>query len=105
MRVNSSSSSGTSGQAQGHLRNSDHRFIDKHRGSVIEVIMIQSDSLAKRGFIPSAKQIAACIQSLGKDTLLRKIRRHSGAASTRALLADDVELLRWAGMLGQQAPR
>ncbi len=85
--------------------NSDQRFIDKQMAAVIEAIMTQSYSLANKGFIPSEQQIAAYVASLDEVTLLQKIRKHPGAASTRALLADDAELLRWARMVGHPAPR
>lgn len=78
----------------------DQRLIDKQMAGVIEAIMIQSYSLANRGFIPSDRQLAAYIAGLDSDTLLAKIRKHPGAASTRALLADDEELLRWARLIG-----
>jgi hypothetical protein len=87
------------------LQNADQRLIDKQMVGVIEAIMIQSFSLANRGFIPSAKQTAAYIQSLDKDTLLQKIRKHPGAAGTHAQSADDAQLLRWAGLVGQEPTR
>ncbi len=81
--------------------NPDQRFIDKQMAGVIEAIMTHSYSLANKGFIPSEQQVGAYIASLDEDTVLQKIRKHPGAASTRALLADDAELLRWAKLVGQ----
>jgi len=98
----SSSQSSTPPQAS---PSSDQRFIDKQMAGVIEAIMTHSYSLANKGFIPSEQQVAAYIDSLEEDTLLQKIRKHPGAASTRALLADDAELLRWARLIGQTVTR
>jgi len=83
----------------------DQRFIDKQMAAVIEAIMTQSYSMAHRGFIPSQQQIAAYIAGLDEAALLQKIRKHPGAAATRALLADDAELLRWSRLVGHGAPR
>ena len=80
--------------------NPDQRFIDKQMAGVIEAIMTHSYSLANKGFIPSEQEIGAYIASLDEGTVLQKIRKHPGAASTRALLADDAELLRWARLVG-----
>ena len=84
---------------------SDQRLLDKQMSSVVEAIMIQSYSLANRGVIPSDAQIAAYIAGLDEETLLHKIRRHPGSASTRAATADDAELLRWAHAVGQSRHR
>lgn len=78
----------------------DQRFIDKQMAGVIEAIMIQSYSLSNKGFIPSGPQLAAYIAGLDSDTVLSKIRKHPGAAATRALQADDAELMRWARLVG-----
>jgi len=99
-----SSSPQTSIQTQA-APNSDQRFIDKQMAGVIEAIMTHSYSLANKGFIPSEQQVASYIGSLDEDTLLQKIRKHPGAASTRAVTADDAELLRWARLIGQAAER
>jgi len=85
--------------------NADQRFIDKQMAAVIEAIMTQSYSMANRGFIPAQQQIAAYIAGLDEAALLQKIRTHPGAAATRALLADDAELLRWSRLVGRDAPR
>ncbi|QPF74020.1 hypothetical protein G8A07_14585 [Roseateles sp. DAIF2] len=79
----------------------DQRFIDKQMAGVIEAIMIHGYSLANKGFIPSEQQVAVYISSLNEETLLQRIRRHPGAAATRARLADDAELLRWARLVGR----
>lgn len=84
---------------------SDQRLLDKQMIGVVEAIMIQSYSLANRGVIPSDTQIGAYIAGLDEDALLQKIRRHPGAASTRAATADDAELLRWARSVGQRSSR
>ena len=84
---------------------SDQRLLDKQMAGVVEAIMIQSYSLANRGVIPSDTQVAAYIAGLDEDTLLQKIRRHPGAASTRAAKASDDELLRWARAVGQSRHR
>lgn len=100
MHMNSSSNQSTS-----HLQSSDQRLVDKQMVAIIEAIMIQSFSLANRGLIPSSKQLAAYIDSLDEDTLLQRIRKHPGAAGTRAQLADNADLLRWAGLVGQEPTR
>jgi hypothetical protein len=82
--------------------NSDQRLVDKQMTGVIEAIMIQSYSLANKSFIPSEHQIAAYIDSLDEIFIVQKIRKHPGAASTRALTADDAELLRWARLVGRR---
>jgi hypothetical protein len=84
---------------------SDQRFVDKQMAGIIEAIMTHSYSLANKGFIPSEQQTASYIESLDEDTILQKIRKHPGAASTRALLADDAELLRWARLVGHATAR
>ena len=84
---------------------SDQRLVDKQMSGVIEAIMIHSYSLANKGFIPSEQQIAAYIDSLDEAVILQKIRKHPGAASTRANGADDAELLRLARLVGRDASR
>ncbi|WP_077037083.1 hypothetical protein [Pelomonas sp. KK5] len=96
------SSSTSPNLTQDLAADSDQKLIDKQMAGVVEAIMIQSYSLANRGFIPSDAQIAAYIASLDEATLLQKVRRHPGAASTRALSASDDELLRWARLVGQR---
>ena len=76
------------------------RVIDKQMTGVIEAIMTQSYSLANRGIIPSAPQLAAYIAGLDEQAVLERIRKHPGAASTLARSADDAELLRWIGLIG-----
>ncbi|MCH7343661.1 hypothetical protein LZ017_09750 [Pelomonas sp. CA6] len=83
----------------------DQRFIDKQMAGVIEAILIQSYSIANKGFIPSDAQLASYIAGLDSETLLGLIRRHPGAVATRAQTADDAELLRWAGLVGAAARR
>jgi hypothetical protein len=85
--------------------NPDQRFIDKQMAGVIEAIMTHSYSLANKGFIPSEQQIGAYIASLDEGAVVQKIRKHPGAASTRALQAEDAELLRWARLVGQEKSR
>jgi len=97
--------SSTSPSTDSLAAEADQRLIDKQMAGVVEAIMIQSYSLANKGFIPSDAQIAAYIASLDEETLLQKIRRHPGAASTRALSADDTALLRWAHLVGQRGSR
>jgi len=104
MGMNTSSNpSGSSSCADGSA--SDQRLLDKQMTGIVEAIMIQSYSIANRGVIPSDAQIGAYIASLDEDTLLQKIRRHPGAASTRAATADDADLLRWARAVGQRPGR
>jgi hypothetical protein len=79
----------------------DQQFIDKQMVGVIEAIMTQSYSLANKGLIPSERQVAAYIANLDESAIVERIRRHPGAASTRAPQADDAELLRWARLVGQ----
>lgn len=86
---------------QNPAANSDQRFVDKQMAGIIEAIMTHSYSLANNGVIPSEQQVAVYIASLDEDTLVAKIRRHPGAASTPALRAEDVELLRWAALVGR----
>ena len=81
--------------------NSDQRLTDRQMMGVIEAILAQSFSIVNKGLIPSEPQIAAYVDSLDEETLLQKIRRHPGAASTRALAAGDSELLRWARLIGR----
>ncbi len=85
--------------------NADQRLIDKQMAGVIEAIMTHSYALANRGFIPSVQQIAGYIDSLDETTLLQKIRKHPGAASTRIIAADDQALLRWARRVGRDDGR
>ena len=99
--MSSSNSSTESKQAA----NSDQRFLDKQMVGVIEAIMIHSYSLANKGIIPSEQQIAAYVDGLDEATLLQMIRRHPGAASTKALAADDAELLSWARLVGRENRR
>lgn len=80
--------------------NADQRQIDKQMAGVIEAIMTQSYSLANKGLIPSEQQVASYIEGLEEAVILQKIRRHPGAAATRALQAEDSELLRWARLVG-----
>ena len=103
--MTSSTSPSTSPSTDSLAAEADQRLIDKQMAGVVEAIMIQSYSLANKGFIPSDAQIAAYIASLDEETLLQKIRRHPGAASTRALRADDTALLRWARLVGQRGAR
>lgn len=79
----------------------DQRLIDKQIAGVIEAIMTQRYSLANRGLIPSERQLGDFISSLDEVSILDQIRRHPGAAATRAMLADDAQLLRWARLVGQ----
>jgi len=82
---------------------SNQRFIDKQMAGVIETIVTHTYSLANKGFIPSEKLIADYVDSLDEQMLLQMIRKHPGAASTRALTASDEDLLRWARMVGRPA--
>jgi hypothetical protein len=106
MRMNSSNSSNSHGSTScADSSASDQRLLDKQMTGVVEAIMIQSYSIANRGVIPTDAQLGAYIAGLDEDTLLQKIRRHPGSASTRAATADDAELLRWARAVGQRASR
>lgn len=80
---------------------SNQRFIDKQMAGVIEAIVTHAFSLSNQGVIPSDRQLAAYVDSLDAPTLLQMIRKHPGAASTRALTASDDELLRWARLIGR----
>jgi len=104
MRMNSSSNS-TGATSCADSSASDQRLLDKQMTGVVEAILIQSYSIANRGVIPTDAQIGDYIAGLDEDTLLQKIRRHPGAASTRAAKADDAELLRWARSVGQRVSR
>ncbi|WP_077033189.1 hypothetical protein [Pelomonas sp. KK5] len=80
---------------------SNQRFVDKQMAGVIEAIVTHAFSLSNRGFIPSERQLASYIDSLDETALLQLIRKHPGAASTRAHAASDEELLRWAHLVGR----
>ena len=79
----------------------DQKFIDKQMTSVIESIMTHGFSLANKGMIPSSQQLVVYISQTDEPTLLERIRKHPAAAATRALLADDQDLLRWASLVGR----
>ncbi len=98
---NNNSSTSDDGDPSETASISDQRLIDKQMRGVIEAILAQSFSLANKGLIPSEPQIAAYVDSLDEEALLKKIRRHPGAASTRAWAAEDAELLRWARLIGR----
>lgn len=85
--------------------NADQRFLDKQMAGVIEAIMTHGYSLTNNGVIPSEQQLATYIGDLDELALVERIRRHPGAASTRALMAEDAELLRWARLIGQPITR
>ena len=85
--------------------NSDQRFIDKQMSGVVEAILIHAYAIANKGMTPNHQQIAAYADTVGEAALLQMIRRHPGASSTRAAVADDADLLRWVGLIGREAGR